>query len=83
LNDALLQILVISLQVRTLLYDYLTDEEQGSVSGRNPISSINEILRDGRFSRDRTKVRFGSHVSVWDTHILISFSLFSVLLTQT
>lgn len=45
-------------QVRTLLYDYLTDEEQGSVTGRNPISSINEILRDGKFARDRTKVSF-------------------------
>jgi hypothetical protein len=43
-------------QVRTLLYDYLTDEEQGAVSGRNPISSINEILREGKFSRDRAKV---------------------------
>jgi exocyst complex component 4 len=45
-----------------LLYDYLTDEEQGSVSGRNPISSINEILRDGKFARDRTKVRFAALV---------------------
>ncbi len=44
------------LQVRTLLSDYITDEEQGAVSGRNPISSINEILRDGRFNRDKGKV---------------------------
>ena len=43
-------------QVRVLLSDYITDEEQGAVSGRNPISSINEILRDGRFSRDKAKV---------------------------
>lgn len=44
------------LQVRTLLYDYLTDEEQSSVTGRNPITSINEVLRDGRFTRDKLKV---------------------------
>lgn len=42
-------------QVRTLIHDYITDEEQGSVSGRNPISSINEILREGKFTRDKTK----------------------------
>lgn len=45
------------LQVRTLIYDYLMDENQGLVSGRNPISSINEILRDGKLTRDRGKVR--------------------------
>ncbi|CAL1695106.1 unnamed protein product [Somion occarium] len=43
-------------EVRTLLNDYITDEEQGSVSGRNPISSINEVLREGRYIRDKTKV---------------------------
>ncbi|KAG6885406.1 hypothetical protein C0993_002139 [Termitomyces sp. T159_Od127] len=45
-------------EVRTLIYDYLTDEEQGSVSGRHPISSINEILRDGKLTRDRAKAVF-------------------------
>src|SRR6266849_4485706 len=45
-------------KVRTLIYDYLVDENQGSVSGRNPISSINEILREGRFSRDKSKAVF-------------------------
>ncbi|KAF7967561.1 hypothetical protein HWV62_33943 [Athelia sp. TMB] len=45
-------------EVRTLLYDYLTDEEQGTVSGRNPISSINEILRDGKFAKDKMKPVF-------------------------
>ncbi len=44
------------LQVRTLLNDYITDEEQGVASGRNPISSINEVLREGKYTRDRTKV---------------------------
>ncbi|KAI0068285.1 hypothetical protein BV25DRAFT_1793562 [Artomyces pyxidatus] len=42
-------------EVRTLLNDYLTDEEQGVMSGRNPISSINDVLREGRFSRDKSK----------------------------
>ncbi|KAH9486575.1 putative exocyst complex component sec8 [Psilocybe cubensis] len=45
-------------EVRTLINDYLTDEQQGSVTGRNPISSINEILRDGKFNRDRIKPVF-------------------------
>ncbi|KAK7064373.1 Sec8 exocyst complex component-specific domain-containing protein [Favolaschia claudopus] len=45
-------------EVRTLIYDYLVDENQGSSSGRNPISSINEILRENKFSRDRTKAVF-------------------------
>ncbi|CDO72995.1 hypothetical protein BN946_scf185007.g49 [Trametes cinnabarina] len=43
-------------EVRTLISDYITDEEQGAISGRNPISSINEVLREGRFSRDKSKV---------------------------
>ncbi|KAK0506252.1 exocyst complex component sec8 [Armillaria luteobubalina] len=42
-------------EIRTLTSDYLTNEEQGAASGRNPVSSINEILREGRYSRDRTK----------------------------
>ncbi|KAI0048336.1 hypothetical protein FA95DRAFT_1558105 [Auriscalpium vulgare] len=42
-------------EVRTLLNDYLTDEEQGAMSGRNPISSINDVLREGRFGRDKSK----------------------------
>ncbi|PCH33923.1 hypothetical protein WOLCODRAFT_135391 [Wolfiporia cocos MD-104 SS10] len=45
-------------EVRTLIGDYVTDEEQGAVSGRNPISSINEVLREGKFSRDKTKLVF-------------------------
>ncbi|KAG5647569.1 hypothetical protein DXG03_008922 [Asterophora parasitica] len=48
----------IQTEVRTLIHDYLTDEDQGSVSGRNPISSINEILREGKFTRDRGKAVF-------------------------
>ncbi|CCL98507.1 uncharacterized protein FIBRA_00506 [Fibroporia radiculosa] len=45
-------------EVRTLISDYVTDEEQGTVSGRNPISSINEVLREGKFNRDKTKSVF-------------------------
>ncbi|KAI0756775.1 Sec8 exocyst complex component-specific domain-containing protein [Daedaleopsis nitida] len=48
----------IQAEVRTLLSDYITDEEQGAVSGRNPISSISEILREGRFNRDKGKPIF-------------------------
>ncbi|KAI0080371.1 hypothetical protein K474DRAFT_1590049 [Panus rudis PR-1116 ss-1] len=45
-------------EVRTLLNDYITNEEQGAVSGRNPISSINEVLREGKFNRDKSKSVF-------------------------
>ncbi|KAJ3563576.1 hypothetical protein NP233_g8850 [Leucocoprinus birnbaumii] len=45
-------------EVRTLINDYVTDEQRGLVSGRNPISSINEILREGKFSRDKGKAVF-------------------------
>ncbi|KAJ3554644.1 hypothetical protein NM688_g3000 [Phlebia brevispora] len=48
----------IQAEVRTLLNDYITDEEQGVVSGRNPISSINEVLREGRYLRDKSKPVF-------------------------
>ncbi|KAI0673359.1 Sec8 exocyst complex component-specific domain-containing protein [Trametes maxima] len=48
----------IQAEVRTLLSDYITDEEQGAISGRNPISSINEVLREGRFNRDKGKPIF-------------------------
>ncbi|KAI0375224.1 hypothetical protein BV20DRAFT_1009421 [Pilatotrama ljubarskyi] len=45
-------------EVRTLISDYITDEEQGAISGRNPISSINDVLREGRFNRDKGKPIF-------------------------
>ncbi|KAH9948198.1 Sec8 exocyst complex component-specific domain-containing protein [Amylocystis lapponica] len=45
-------------ELRTLLSDYVTDEEQGAVTGRNPVSSINEVLREGKFSRDKSKPVF-------------------------
>ncbi|KAH8099379.1 Sec8 exocyst complex component-specific domain-containing protein [Cristinia sonorae] len=45
-------------EIRTLLNDYITDEEQGAVSGRNPISSINEVLREGKYNRERLKPAF-------------------------
>ncbi|KAH9857960.1 Sec8 exocyst complex component-specific domain-containing protein [Lenzites betulinus] len=48
----------IQAEVRTLLSDYITDEEQGAISGRNPISAINEVLREGRFNRDKGKPIF-------------------------
>jgi exocyst complex component 4 len=54
-----------------LLHDYLTDEEQGAVSGRNPISSINEILREGKYTRDRAKVGFHCRPCRFCLHLLI------------
>jgi len=51
------------LQIRTLLSDCLTDEEQGSMSGRNPLASINEVLREGKFGRDRSKVLPSSSIT--------------------
>jgi hypothetical protein len=53
-----------------LLHDYLTDEEQGSVAGRNPISSINEVLREGRFTRDKQKVSSEFHCISHPNHLL-------------
>ncbi|KAI6047781.1 exocyst complex component sec8 [Pisolithus marmoratus] len=49
---------LIQAEVRTLLHDYLTDEERSSVAGRNPIASINEVLREGHFTRDKLKAIF-------------------------
>jgi exocyst complex component 4 len=68
-------------QVGVLLQDYLTDEEQGSVSGRNPISSINEILREGKYSRDKAKVSATFFCHFADIYLVSSTS--SVLQTQT
>lgn len=44
-------------EVSSLIRDYLVDEQQGSAAKRNPIASINEVLRDGKFNRDKVKVR--------------------------
>ncbi|KAJ2919296.1 hypothetical protein MD484_g1171, partial [Candolleomyces efflorescens] len=45
-------------EVKRLISDYLEDEQQGSAASRNPITSINEILREGKFSRDKIKPVF-------------------------
>ncbi|BGP31484.1 exocyst subunit [Rhodotorula toruloides] len=44
-------------QVRALLHDYLTDDQSGTVSSRNPIVSVNEVLRFPR-PRDGSKQVF-------------------------
>ncbi|GJN89483.1 hypothetical protein Rhopal_002469-T1 [Rhodotorula paludigena] len=44
-------------EVRALLHDYLTDDESGTVSARNPIVSVNEVLRFPR-PRDGSKQIF-------------------------
>ncbi|OXG39555.1 exocyst complex component 4 [Cryptococcus neoformans Th84] len=45
-------------EVRTLLSNYLTDDQPGSRLDRNPILSINEVLRDPKVSRDKSKPMF-------------------------
>ncbi|CAE7124304.1 unnamed protein product [Rhizoctonia solani] len=45
-------------EVRNLLHEHITDEGSGATAGRNPISSINEILRTGKFGRDKSKGAF-------------------------
>ncbi|KDQ19891.1 hypothetical protein BOTBODRAFT_142567 [Botryobasidium botryosum FD-172 SS1] len=51
----------IEAEVLSLLREYITDDDQGSTAGRNPISSINEVLRGGKALRDKSKslFRFG------------------------
>ncbi|BGP39395.1 exocyst subunit [Rhodotorula kratochvilovae] len=44
-------------EVRALLHDYLTDDQSGTVSARNPIVSVNEVLRFPR-PRDGSKQVF-------------------------
>ncbi|TNY20452.1 hypothetical protein DMC30DRAFT_251425 [Rhodotorula diobovata] len=44
-------------EVRALLHDYLTDDQSGTVSARNPIASVNEVLRFPR-PRDGSKQVF-------------------------
>ncbi|KAJ9479220.1 Exocyst complex component SEC8 [Pseudozyma hubeiensis] len=44
-------------EVRTLLHDYLMDDE-GANSQRNAVVSVNDVLRDHRFGRDRSKQLF-------------------------
>ncbi|GAA5991883.1 hypothetical protein JCM10908_002254 [Rhodotorula pacifica] len=44
-------------EVRALLHDYLTDEQDGTVTSRNPIVSVNEVLRFPR-PRDASKQIF-------------------------
>ena len=36
---------------------YLTPEENGVASGRNPLPSVNDVLRDGRVVREKGRVR--------------------------
>ncbi|KAJ9101966.1 hypothetical protein QFC20_005115 [Naganishia adeliensis] len=48
-------------EVRTLMHDYLTDQDRGSDANSKPLTSVNEVLRDSKLARDRHKVvfRFG------------------------
>ena len=53
-------------KVRALLHDYLTDDQSGTVTSRNPIVSVNEVLRLAR-PRDNSKV-------ILIHHYLLSYS---------
>ena len=44
-------------EVRALLHDYLSEDDDAVVSQRNPVASVSDILRSGRFVRDGSKVR--------------------------
>lgn len=43
-------------EITALLRDYLRDDDQIAISGRNPIASINEVLRSTSRVRERVKV---------------------------
>ncbi|KAG8937024.1 hypothetical protein FRC02_008131 [Tulasnella sp. 418] len=45
-------------QMRSLLKEYLAAEEAGTGAGRNPLTSIADVLRESRYSRDRNKPPF-------------------------
>jgi len=47
-------------EVRSLLQGYLKDESQGSLLSQSAIPSINEVLREGRFIRDRQRVSWST-----------------------
>lgn len=46
------------IQVRTLMHDYLTDQDRGSDANIKPLTTINDVLRHSKSARDRHKVRF-------------------------
>lgn len=48
----------IQTEVRNLLHEYLVDEAETSSARRNAIISVNEVLRQGSFHRDRSKPLF-------------------------
>lgn len=45
-------------EVRTLLHDHLMDDEGGSGGARQAVVSVNDVLREHRFGRDRSKQLF-------------------------
>lgn len=56
-------------EVRALLHDYLTDDQSGTISSRNPIVSVNEVLRLPK-PRDQSKVS-----SIPFLNIIFNFSI--------
>lgn len=48
----------IQMEVRTLLHEYLMDDTQSTSSRRTNMMSINDVLKKGTFTRDKTKKLF-------------------------
>jgi exocyst complex component 4 len=48
----------IQAEVRTLLYEHLVDDAESTSARRNVLVSVNEVLRQGSFQRDRSKPLF-------------------------
>lgn len=48
----------IQAEVRALLHEHLVDESETSSTRRNAVISVNEVLRQGSFQRDRSKALF-------------------------
>lgn len=51
----------IQAEVRLMLHEYLTEDEEGTGSSRNPVASLNDVLRGTKSARDTSKVRLCPH----------------------
>lgn len=46
----------IQAEVRLMLHEYLTEDEEGTTSSRHPVASVNDVLRGNKSARDPSKV---------------------------
>lgn len=53
---------------------YLTPEEGGVASGRTPLPSVNDVLRDGRVVREKGRVRVQITSAIYFLTIISRFS---------